>query len=286
MGRGRTDSAPVLFRREAGGTGADTGDDVPMRPLWLSRVVRDAGCVSVDAISRRRFLQAAVCTAAGTTLAGRSGLMTQGRQGDREVLREFPYGAVKLTGGPLKQHFDRIHAHYLALDNDRLLKVFRERAGLPAPGPDMGGWYDTNGFVPGLTLGQYISGLARLGAATGDKAAHEKVARVHHASLPSHPEHAIAARQMQGFGGVVSFEINGDLAAGSRLVDACRIPRIAPSLGGVESLIEQPALMSFFELSTEERLEVGIKDSLIRYSVGIEDAEDLIADLQQALDAV
>jgi hypothetical protein len=93
-------------------------------------------------------------------------------------MREFPYGAVRLTGGPIKQHFDRIHAHYLALDNDRLLKVFRQRAGLPAPGADMGGWYDTNGFVPGLTLGQYISGLARLGAATGDRAAHDKVARL------------------------------------------------------------------------------------------------------------
>ena len=93
-------------------------------------------------------------------------------------MREFPYGAVQLTGGPIRQHLDRIHAHYLALDNDRLLKVFRERAGLPAPGPDMGGWYDTDGFVPGLTLGQYISGLARLGAATGDRAAHDKVARL------------------------------------------------------------------------------------------------------------
>jgi len=117
-------------------------------------------------------------------------------------------------------------------------------------------------------------------------AAHPKVACVHHPSLPSHPEHAIAARQMDGFGGVVSFELRGDLAAGSRLVDACRIPRIAPSLGGVESLIEQPALMSFYELSTEERLQVGIKDSLIRYAVGIEDADDLIADLSQALDQV
>ena len=114
-------------------------------------------------------------------------------------------------------------------------------------------------------------------------AAHPKVERVHHPSLPTHPEYALAARQMQGFGGVVSFEIRGDLAAGSRLVDACRLPRIAPSLGGVESLIEQPALMSFYELSTEERLQVGIKDSLIRYAVGIEDADDLIADLRQAL---
>jgi len=117
-------------------------------------------------------------------------------------------------------------------------------------------------------------------------AAHPKVAHVHYPSLPTHPEHAIAAKQMRGFGGVVSFEVRGDLAAGSRLVDACRIPRIAPSLGGVESLIEQPALMSFYELSTEERLQVGIKDALVRYSVGIEDADDLIADLAQALERV
>ena len=70
------------------------------------------------------------------------------------------------------------------------------------------------------------------------------------------------------------------------MVDACRIPRIAPSLGGVESLIEQPALMSFYELTTEERLQIGIKDNLVRYAVGIEDADDLIADLDQALDRV
>jgi len=68
------------------------------------------------------------------------------------------------------------------------------------------------------------------------------------------------------------------------VVDGCRIPQIAPSLGGVESLIEQPALMSFYELSTEERLMVGIKDNLIRYSVGIEDTADLVADIAAALD--
>jgi cystathionine gamma-synthase len=117
-------------------------------------------------------------------------------------------------------------------------------------------------------------------------AAHPKVERVHHPSLPSHPEHDIAKRQMEGFGGVVSFEIRGGLHAASRLVDACRLPRIAPSLGGVESLIEQPALMSFYELSTEERLQVGITDSLVRYAVGIEDADDLIADLRQALEQI
>jgi cystathionine gamma-synthase len=117
-------------------------------------------------------------------------------------------------------------------------------------------------------------------------AKHPKVSAVHYAGLASHPQHEIARRQMRGFGGVISFEVAGDLEAASRVVDGCRIPQIAPSLGGVESLIEQPALMSFYELSTEERLMVGIKDNLIRYAVGIEDSEDLIADLAAALERV
>ncbi|HXU90806.1 MAG TPA: aminotransferase class I/II-fold pyridoxal phosphate-dependent enzyme [Methylomirabilota bacterium] len=115
-------------------------------------------------------------------------------------------------------------------------------------------------------------------------AGHRHVERVHYPGLPSHPGHEVAKRQMRGFGGVVSFEVRGDLDAASRVVDACTIPYIAASLGGVESLIEQPAIMSFYELTTEERLLVGIKDNLIRYAVGIEDADDLIADLAQALD--
>jgi cystathionine gamma-synthase len=113
---------------------------------------------------------------------------------------------------------------------------------------------------------------------------HPRVNTVYYAGLSMHPQHDIARRQMRGFGGVVSFEVAGDLDATSRVVDACQIPQIAPSLGGVESLIEQPALMSFYELTTEERLLVGIKDNLIRYSVGIEDSDDLIADLTAALE--
>jgi cystathionine gamma-synthase len=115
-------------------------------------------------------------------------------------------------------------------------------------------------------------------------ASHPRVHTVHYPGLPSHPQHEVAKRQMRGFGGVVSFEVAGDLDAAARVVDGCRIPSIAPSLGGVESLIEQPALMSFYELTTEERLQVGIKDNLIRYAVGIEDAADLIADLAAALE--
>ena len=112
----------------------------------------------------------------------------------------------------------------------------------------------------------------------------KRVRRVHYPGLPSHPHHQIARAQMRGFGGVVSFEIDGDLEAGSRFVDAVRIPAIAPSFGGVETLIEQPALMSYYELSSEERSALGITDSLIRLSLGVEDADDIIADLAAALD--
>ena len=88
---------------------------------------------------------------------------------------------------------------------------------------------------------------------------------------------------MRGFGGVVSFLVRGDEARTSRFIDRCRLPQIGPSLGGVESLIEQPALMSFYELSSEQRLAVGIRDNLVRLSVGVEDPEDLLADLTRAL---
>ena len=113
---------------------------------------------------------------------------------------------------------------------------------------------------------------------------HPRIKTVHYPGLPTHREHAIAKRQMRGFGGVGSFEVDGDIDTAARVVDACEIPYLAVSLGGVESLIEQPAIMSFYELTTEERLQIGIRDNLIRYSVGIEDPEDLIADLAQALD--
>ncbi|UJR79276.1 trans-sulfuration enzyme family protein [Sandaracinus amylolyticus] len=113
---------------------------------------------------------------------------------------------------------------------------------------------------------------------------HPRVRRVWYPGLASHPHHAVAKELMTGFGGVVTFAVKGDLASVGRFVDACRIPRIAPSLGGVESLIEQPALMSYFELSTEQREAVGITDDLVRYAVGIEDTDELVADVLRALD--
>jgi cystathionine gamma-synthase len=112
---------------------------------------------------------------------------------------------------------------------------------------------------------------------------HPRIERVWYPGLPSHPDHAVAKAQMSGFGGVVSFEVKGALEDASRFVDRLEIPYIAPSLGGVDSLIEQPALMSYFEKTTAERLELGIKDNLVRFALGIEDTADLIADLDQAL---
>ena len=116
--------------------------------------------------------------------------------------------------------------------------------------------------------------------------AHPRVRQVWYPGLASHPDHATAVRTMRGFGGVVTFELDATLEGAFRFTDACRIPYIAPSLGGVESLIEVPALMSFWDRTPEERAALGIRDSLVRLSVGIEDADDLIADLAQALDRI
>jgi cystathionine gamma-synthase len=112
---------------------------------------------------------------------------------------------------------------------------------------------------------------------------HPKVEKVWYPGLESHPAHSIAKRQMRGYGSLISFAVKGGLAEGSKVVDACQIPYLAPSLGGPESLIEQPALMSYYDKSPEERAALGIRENLIRMSIGLESVDDLIADLDQAL---
>jgi cystathionine beta-lyase/cystathionine gamma-synthase len=101
----------------------------------------------------------------------------------------------------------------------------------------------------------------------------------------SHPQHALAASQMSGFGGMISFEIDGDLAAAERFCEACTVFTLAESLGGVESLIELPAAMTHASIPPDVRQEIGITDGLVRASVGIEHVDDLIADLERALAA-
>ncbi|MBI2823860.1 MAG: aminotransferase class I/II-fold pyridoxal phosphate-dependent enzyme [Planctomycetia bacterium] len=118
-------------------------------------------------------------------------------------------------------------------------------------------------------------------------ASHPRIERVYYPGLADHPYHQIARAQMRGFGGLVTFAVKGaDWRATARVVDAVRLPRIGPSLGGVESLIEQPLVMSYYECTPEERRRFGIADNMIRLSCGVENTEDLIADLAQALDAV
>jgi len=115
---------------------------------------------------------------------------------------------------------------------------------------------------------------------------HPKVEWVKYPGLPSHPQYELAKKQMRGFGSMISFELKGGISAGEKLMNNVTIALLAVSLGGVESLIQHPASMTHSGVPKEERLKAGITDGLVRYSVGIEDKEDLMEDLRQALDKV
>ncbi|MCP5093109.1 MAG: PLP-dependent transferase, partial [Gammaproteobacteria bacterium] len=114
---------------------------------------------------------------------------------------------------------------------------------------------------------------------------HPRVDSVLYPGLPSHPQHELARAQMDGFGGIVTFFIEGDLADVRRFLERCGVFALAESLGGVESLVDHPAIMTHASVPATERAALGISDQLIRLSVGIEAIEDLIADLDQALDS-
>jgi cystathionine gamma-synthase len=115
---------------------------------------------------------------------------------------------------------------------------------------------------------------------------HPKVEKVWYPGLKSHPDHAIARRQMRGFGSMISFLVKGDGKATHKFIDALDLFIITPSLGGSESLVTQMATMSFFDYPAEYRQSLGMVDNLVRLALGLEDPEDLIADLYQALERV
>ena len=117
-------------------------------------------------------------------------------------------------------------------------------------------------------------------------AAHPMVEKVYYPGLATHPGHALAARQMRGFGGMISAVLRADLAGAARMLSACKIFTLAESLGGVESLIEHPAIMTHASIPREMREKTGVADGLIRLSIGIEAVDDLIADLDQAMAAI
>jgi cystathionine gamma-synthase len=204
--------------------------------------------------------------------------------------------ATPINQRPLEQGADLvIHActKYLAGHNDMLGGAVCGRAGL------ISGLKDLRGVL-GPTLDPHsayllIRGLKTLALRVGRQnestlkvahwlEQHPQVERVYYPGLESHPDFRIARQYMKGFGGVVSFLVKGGGEAAGRFIDACQIASLAPSLGSVETLIEQPALMSYYELTPEQRLAIGIKDNLVRLAVGIEDTEDLIADFAQAFE--
>ncbi len=112
---------------------------------------------------------------------------------------------------------------------------------------------------------------------------HDRVERVLYPGLASHPQHELATRQMPGFGGIVTFFIKGGLGEARRFLERCKVFSLAESLGGVESLVDHPAIMTHASVPADERAKLGIDDALIRLSVGIEDVDDLVADLGHAL---
>jgi cystathionine gamma-lyase len=113
--------------------------------------------------------------------------------------------------------------------------------------------------------------------------AHPNVEKVIYPGLPSHPQHALAARQMQGFGGIVSIYVKGGLPAARQMMERCHLFALAESLGGVESLVNHPAIMTHASVPIERRAALGIHDNLVRLSVGVEDVGDLISELEVAL---
>ena len=183
-------------------------------------------------------------------LGGHNDLLAGTVTGPKELI-EPVRGALGVLGGIIDAH-----AAWLLLRGIKTLDIRMER-------------HNANG----LALATYLE-------------AHPKIRKVWYPGLPSHPDHAIAERIMKGAGGVVTFEIETELEGAMRFIDATTIPYQAPSLGGVESLIELPVTMSFWDIPKPERLELGITDSLVRYACGIENADDIISDIEQALEKV
>jgi cystathionine gamma-lyase len=149
------------------------------------------------------------------------------------------------------------------------------------PGP-MDAWLVLRGIKTlALRMERHAANAARVAAWLE---AHPAVERVIYPGLPSHPQHALAQRQMSGFGGMISAIVRGGLPAARAVLSKTKLFALAESLGGVESLIEHPALMTHASVPADIRQRLGISDGLIRLSVGIEHIDDLIADLEQALD--
>ena len=189
------------------------------------------------------------------------------------------HSATKYLGG----HNDLLAG--LIAGREELIKPLRDTIGI------LGGISDPNTaylLLRGMkTLALRVEQQNRTGQRVAEfLAAHPAVEQVWYPGLESHPGHEIAARQMSGYGGLLSFTIRGDRQATFAFIDALRIPFLSPSLGGTESLVLHPAVFAYYDCTPQQREELGMVDNLVRLALGIEDAEDLVADLDQALKQV
>lgn len=184
---------------------------------------------------------------------------------------KFLSGHGAIIGGAVISH----HLDYIRQDLQSYLKVL---GGSPSP---FDAWLANLGLKTfelrmerhcrnAMTIARYLE-------------AHPKVARVYYPGLESHPQYDIARRQMHDFGGMIAFELKDGYEAGAKLMNSVRVIYLAVSLGMIESLIEHPASMTHSSVPAEERRAMGISDGLVRFSVGLENIEDLLADLYQAL---
>ena len=190
------------------------------------------------------------------------------------------HSTTKYLGG----HSDLIGGAVVVSDSKLYDKVrFAQNAAGAVPGP-FDCWLVLRGIrTLGVRMDRHCANAARMAEFLTK---HAKVSQVLYPGLKSHPQHDLAQRQMQSYGGMVSFHVKGDLDACKQLIKHVKVFTLAESLGGVESLIEHPSSMTHASVPREEREKIGVTDSLIRLSIGIEDAEDLISDLASGLDQV
>ncbi len=188
------------------------------------------------------------------------------------------YSTTKYLGG----HSDVVGGALLLNDDALAARLrFLENATGAVPGP-LDCWLVLRGLKTlAVRMEAHQKNAMRVASML---AAHPRVARVYYPGLESHPDHAVACRQQRGFGGMLSFVVEGGMAQAGRVLERLRLFTLAESLGGVESLAEHPASMTHASIPPERRAALGLDDGLIRLSVGIEDGDDLLADLRTALE--
>ncbi len=184
---------------------------------------------------------------------------------------KFLSGHGALTGGAVvSRHHEYVHTG--------LFKFVKVLGGIPSP---FDAWLANLGLKTfELRMQRHCENAQRV---AGFLSSHPAVERVYYPGLESDPGHAVAARQMHAYGGMLSFELKGGMQAGIRLMESVRLATLAVSLGMVDTLIEHPASMTHGPVAREDRLSQGITDGLVRLSVGIEDLPDILADLEQGL---